>query len=68
MQNAMFVKTIKRMLLPLLALGTLAAHIQAAEDNPVAPDYFDISGHADAWSGGAQMIPTHTPRAFSMCG
>jgi len=27
-----------------------------------AGSYFDNSGHADAWSGGARMIPIHTPK------
>ncbi len=34
---------------------------QASEENPVDA-YFDNSTHADAWSGGASMIPITTPK------
>lgn len=47
----------KRLLLCLCALLPLLAPASAA---PPA-SYYDRSGHPDAWSGGARMIPIHTP-------
>jgi proline iminopeptidase len=49
------------------AACALAATWLAACSKPSAPEanasaYFDNAGHADAWSGGARMIPIHTPK------
>lgn len=56
----MFYTTMKRILLPLFALGILAAYGHAS-DAAAPGSYYDRSGHADAWSGGGRMIPIHTP-------
>ena len=50
--QAMFYTTMKRILLPLFALGILAAYGHAS-DAAAPGSYYDRSGHADAWSGGA---------------
>jgi len=55
----MFFAIMKRIF---LAAGILAACHPAVADTAAAGSYFDNSGHADAWSGGARMIPIHTPR------
>lgn len=49
-------------LLSLLMAACLGVPALAA--NPAVPgriDYFDNTGRNDAWSGGARMIPIHTP-------
>jgi proline iminopeptidase len=54
------------------ALGALVAALLAACGSSVpsasqSSRYFDNSRHADAWSGGARMIPIHTPNgAFNV--
>jgi proline iminopeptidase len=57
----MKIASLKRLMLPLVAAATLAAHPAAAEATDTG-GYFDNSGHADAWSGGERMIPIHTPQ------
>jgi proline iminopeptidase len=44
-----------------LATIALAACAKPAGQQSSAA-YFDNSGHADAWAGGARMIPIHTPK------
>jgi proline iminopeptidase len=54
------------------ALGALVAALLAACGSSVpsasqSSRYFDNSRHAEAWSGGARMIPIHTPNgAFNV--
>ena len=46
----------------LFALLLLAGIVAAGEPTPPKPDaYFDTSGREDVLSGGARMIPIHTP-------
>ena len=42
----------------LLGLCSMTAY---AADPPTLHQYFDTTGHADAWQGGVRMIPIHTP-------
>jgi proline iminopeptidase len=49
------------------AVAALAATVLAACSKPATHDnavsaYFNNSGRSDAWSGGARMIPIHTPK------
>jgi proline iminopeptidase len=43
-----------------MLLGLFATPASAA-DPPTLHQYFDTTGHADAWQGGVRMIPIHTP-------
>ena len=49
-----------RRMLPLL-LSLLFAATAVGAEPPTLASYHDSSGHDDAWSGGARMIPIHTP-------
>jgi len=46
----------------LAAIALNACAKQAPTANSPTPAYFDNTGHPDAWSGGARMIPIHTPK------
>lgn len=43
-----------------IALNACAKPAPSADSS--TPAYFDNTGHPDAWSGGARMIPIHTPK------
>ena len=45
----------------LLSLGILFTGSQTWADIGATGSYFDNSGYDDAWSGGARMIPIHSP-------
>lgn len=45
----------------LVLLFALLCVPAGAADTPTLKQYFDRSGHADAWQGGVRMIPIHTP-------
>jgi proline iminopeptidase len=45
-----------------LATSALAACAKPAAKEASTFAYFDISGHPDAWSGGARLIPIHTAK------
>lgn len=40
----------------------LASCNQSTSPSGPPASYFDNSGHADAWAGGARLIPIHTPK------
>ena len=45
-----------------LLLGLSATTSAAiAADPPTLKQYFDATGHPDAWQGGVRIIPIHTP-------
>jgi proline iminopeptidase len=50
-----------RYVIALAAAAGLTACNSSSRDG-AASSYFDNSAHADAWSGGARMIPSHTPK------
>jgi len=57
----MLFNELKKILLVLVALGVMPSYVSAANDAAPVSGYFDHTGHADAWSGGARMIPISTP-------
>ena len=55
-------KSVCRYAAAALAATTIAACAKPATQDNATSAYFDNSGHADAWSGGARMIPIHTAK------
>jgi len=53
--------SIKKSALLLLAAAAFACSNPVAAGVPGSGNYFDNTGHPDAWSGGERMIPIHTP-------